>query len=103
MQAIAKLMLPNIGAVYREFSFCCIRGHGIPVHLINSGNEYPPIENLDRPNVRAGSHEDINLITPLVGASAAGLEVLTRQGTWLPITVRQRMSSWSMLVTCCNA
>ena len=52
---------------------------------------YPPItaptdsvESL--PNVRAGAHEDINLITLLVGASAAGLEVKSRQGEWVPFT-----------------
>lgn len=32
---------------------------------------------------RAAEHEDINLITLLIGASAEGLEVLTRSGTWL--------------------
>ena len=47
---------------------------------------YPPITTTDIPNVRAGAHEDINFITLLVGASAAGLEVLTREGNWLPIT-----------------
>ena len=47
---------------------------------------YPPITTDDIPNVRAGAHEDINFITLLVGASAAGLEVLTREGEWLPIT-----------------
>ena len=47
---------------------------------------YPPIEQGDIPNVRAGAHEDINFITLLVGASNAGLEVLTREGEWLPIT-----------------
>jgi isopenicillin N synthase-like dioxygenase len=35
--------------------------------------------------VRAGAHEDINLITLLIGASADGLEVLTRSNEWLPI------------------
>jgi len=47
---------------------------------------YPPITEDDIPNVRAGAHEDINFITLLVGASAEGLEVLTREGEWLPIT-----------------
>jgi len=47
---------------------------------------YPPITSPDIPNVRAGAHEDINLITLLVGASAAGLEVLSRQGEWVPFT-----------------
>ena len=47
---------------------------------------YPPITEENVPNVRAGAHEDINFITLLVGASAEGLEVLTREGEWLPIT-----------------
>jgi isopenicillin N synthase-like dioxygenase len=47
---------------------------------------YPPITAPDVPNVRAGAHEDINFITLLVGASAAGLEVLSRQGEWVPFT-----------------
>ena len=47
---------------------------------------YPPIMALDVPNVRAGAHEDINFITLLVGASAAGLEVKSRAGEWVPFT-----------------
>ncbi|RCH55534.1 isopenicillin N synthase family oxygenase [Mucilaginibacter hurinus] len=35
--------------------------------------------------VRAGAHEDINLITLLIGASADGLEVLTRDHEWYPV------------------
>ncbi len=49
---------------------------------------YFPIENPDAlpaDAVRAGAHEDINLITLLIGASADGLEVLTRDGNWFPI------------------
>ncbi len=46
---------------------------------------YPPIEPEHLPAVRAEAHEDISLITLLVGATASGLEVLTRAGAWLPI------------------
>lgn len=49
---------------------------------------YFPIENPDavpEDAVRAGAHEDINLITLLIGASADGLEVLTRNGSWFPV------------------
>jgi len=49
---------------------------------------YFPIENPDAvpaDAVRAGAHEDINLITLLIGASADGLEVLTRDGSWYPV------------------
>jgi len=47
---------------------------------------YPPITADDIPNVRAGAHGDINLITLLVGASAAGLEVRSHEGEWVPFT-----------------
>ena len=50
---------------------------------------YPPITADEVPNVRAGAHEDINLITLLVGASAAGLEVLSRDGQWIPFTAEE--------------
>ncbi|CCH55410.1 2OG-Fe(II) oxygenase [Fibrisoma limi BUZ 3] len=36
--------------------------------------------------VRAAAHGDINLITLLMGASADGLQVLRRDGKWIPIT-----------------
>jgi len=38
--------------------------------------------------VRAGAHEDINLITLLIGASADGLEVMTKDGEWFPIRAK---------------
>lgn len=47
---------------------------------------YPPIpEGVDPRCVRAAAHEDINLITILVSASASGLELLDRNGQWLPV------------------
>jgi isopenicillin N synthase-like dioxygenase len=46
---------------------------------------YPPIVGEPGSNVRAGAHEDINTITLLLGAEEAGLELLTRDGRWLPI------------------
>ena len=48
---------------------------------------YPPIPG-DGPNVRAGAHEDINTITLLLGAEEAGLQLLDRDGDWLPVTPR---------------
>jgi isopenicillin N synthase-like dioxygenase len=47
---------------------------------------YPPIMNANIPNVRAAAHEDINLLTLLVGSQQSGLEVLSRAGVWVPIT-----------------
>lgn len=46
---------------------------------------YPPITQEPASAIRAEQHEDINLITLLVGASAGGLELLSREGEWLPI------------------
>lgn len=59
---------------------------------IHNGNSilraihYPPIANEPKSAVRAAEHEDINLITLLMGASAEGLEVLNKQNQWVGIT-----------------
>ena len=47
---------------------------------------YPPITGDPKDAIRAGEHEDINLITLLVGASADGLEVLNKDGEWIGVT-----------------
>lgn len=47
---------------------------------------YPPITTEPKSAIRAEQHEDINLITLLVGASADGLQILTRQNEWVPVT-----------------
>ena len=47
---------------------------------------YPPIKHEPASAIRAEQHEDINLITLLVGASADGLEILTKQGEWVAVT-----------------
>jgi isopenicillin N synthase-like dioxygenase len=47
---------------------------------------YPPIpNNVDPRCVRAAAHEDINLITLLVCASASGLQIMDRNGKWLDV------------------
>ena len=47
---------------------------------------YPPITIEPISAIRAEQHEDINLITLLVGASADGLEILSKQNEWVPVT-----------------
>jgi len=47
---------------------------------------YPPIQGEPGSNVRAGAHEDINTITLLLGAEEAGLELLTKDGRWIPVS-----------------
>ncbi len=59
---------------------------------IHNGNSilraihYPPITQEPSSAIRAEQHEDINLITLLVGASADGLQILDKQDNWVPVT-----------------
>ncbi len=47
---------------------------------------YPPITSEPKSAIRAEQHEDINLITLLVGASADGLQILTKRNEWVNVT-----------------
>jgi len=85
LQETGKYMLRAI-ALYlglNEFYFDDKIHHGNsilrPIH-------YPPITGEPQSAVRAAEHEDINLITLLMGASAEGLEVLNKKGEWIGIT-----------------
>ncbi|MCH7628075.1 MAG: isopenicillin N synthase family oxygenase [Proteobacteria bacterium] len=46
---------------------------------------YPPVPDAEAGAIRAGAHEDINLITLLLGAEEAGLQLLTKQGEWIDV------------------
>lgn len=49
---------------------------------------YPPLaEGAPEGAIRAAGHEDINTITLLLGAEEAGLELLTKDGTWHAVDV----------------
>ncbi len=74
---------------------------------VNLGNSilrllhYPPVPK-DGRNIRAGAHEDINVITLLLGAEEAGLEVLDRDGQLAADQLR-RPARWSATsATCCS-
>ncbi len=60
-------------------------------HWVEKGNSilraihYPPIVSEPKSAIRAEQHEDINLITLLVGASAEGLQVQTLDGRWVDV------------------
>jgi isopenicillin N synthase-like dioxygenase len=62
-------------------------------HAIHYGNSilrpihYPPVDPSQAAAgaVRAAQHEDINLITLLIGSKEQGLEILTRSGDWIPV------------------
>ena len=45
---------------------------------------YPPVDSYSNPH-RARAHEDINLITLLIGAEEGGLEVLSKDGSWIKV------------------
>lgn len=67
-----------------EFYFDNFVKHGNsilrPIH-------YGPITHEPKDDaVRAAEHEDINLITLLMGASADGLEILNKQNNWVAVT-----------------
>lgn len=60
--------------------------------MVEEGNSilrpihYPPIsKGVPLEAVRAAAHEDINLITILMGATYSGLELLDHDGKWLPV------------------
>lgn len=60
---------------------------------VNKGNSilrplhYPPIVDEGTPSVRAAAHEDINVITLLIGSREPGLEVMSKSGAWIPVTI----------------
>ncbi len=76
---ILRAIAPRLGLESGYFDAATRNGNSI-LRLLH----YPPAP-FDGPNIRAGAHEDINAITLLLGAEEAGLEILDRDGRWLPI------------------
>ncbi len=65
--------------------------------LVRDGNSvlrvihYPPVPaDADPRCVRSAAHEDINFLTLLVAARGSGLELLDRDGRWLPVETAPR-------------
>ena len=83
--ALGKEILDSIGHFLKLekdfFSSAVNEGNSImrPIH-------YPPIADGDL-GERAGAHEDINLITLLVGGHQKGLEILTKSNEWIDVNV----------------
>ena len=67
---------------------------------------YPPVpEGMEAGPIRAAAHEDINLITILVAANGAGLQLLDRDGKWLPVDTDPDnliVDAGDMLARVCN-
>jgi isopenicillin N synthase-like dioxygenase len=89
--------------LFGEFEKCGLRIlSAIALHLglsehyfdptVEDGNSvmrllhYPPVAAEAEGRIRAAAHEDINTITLLLGAEEAGLELLARDGRWLPVS-----------------
>jgi len=77
LKAIARYL--NVDEEYFEDS---VRDGNSVMRLLH----YPPIPEPSGEHIRAGAHEDINAITLLIGAEEAGLELLTRDGRWIPVS-----------------
>ncbi len=70
-----------LGEPKDRFSAAAVHGNSV-LRMIH----YPPIpEDRNPASIRAGAHEDINLITLLCEATTGGLELLENNGTWRPI------------------
>ena len=80
-RTILKAIAIHLNLPEDFFEEYVINGNSIlrPIH-------YPPITQEPKNAVRAGEHEDINLITLLIGASADGLQVKNKQGEWIAVT-----------------
>jgi isopenicillin N synthase-like dioxygenase len=79
--SMLEALAPSLSAPDNYFRKMATDGNSI-LRLLH----YPPVSKDADPNaVRAAAHEDINLITILVAAEGGGLELLDRDGEWLPV------------------
>lgn len=88
LETAGRQMLRAI-ALFLELPEDYFEQHVIHGNSILRAIHYFPIADPDSvpaDAVRAAAHEDINLITLLMGASADGLEVLRMDGAWIPVT-----------------
>lgn len=93
---------PAVAALYQALDAAGLRMlRAIAVHLglgpdffvdpVRDGNSvlrllhYPPVPADTAGAIRAGAHEDINVITLLLGAEEAGLQLLDKDGQWRAI------------------
>ncbi len=78
---LLKALAPRLGLPEAHFEPLVRRGTSILRVL-----HYPPVAaDADPGCVRSAAHEDINFMTIMVAAAGAGLELLDRNGRWLPV------------------
>jgi len=94
-RATSLAMFEAFDAIGRDLLRAIARTLALPPDFfdatVDEGNSvlrvihYPPLDATPTGSVRAGAHEDINVITLLLGAEEPGLQIRTRAGEWLPI------------------
>src|SRR5579864_2788719 len=92
LERVAELLLMALAehfALPEETFAAMTRGGNSVLRILH----YPPVAPgrpaaAAAPALRAAPHEDINLITLLCEATDSGLELLRRDGSWLPVAAR---------------
>jgi len=93
LERVAELLLMALAehfALPEETFAAMTRGGNSVLRILH----YPPVAPVaagpagGAPALRAAPHEDINLVTLLCEATDAGLELLRRDGSWLPVEAR---------------
>jgi isopenicillin N synthase-like dioxygenase len=80
-RTLLQALAPRLHVAPNYFDERVTRGNSI-LRVIH----YPPIpDDADPRCVRSAAHEDINFLTILVAARGSGLELLDRDGAWLPV------------------
>ncbi|MBK6597362.1 MAG: isopenicillin N synthase family oxygenase [Proteobacteria bacterium] len=100
-QLILRALAPSLALPDDYFASLTRRGNSI-LRLIH----YPPLlPNADPAALRSAPHEDINFLTVLVAARGPGLQILDRDGGWLPVDTAPRnliVNSGDMLARLTN-
>ena len=99
--AMLEALAPSLDVPEDFFREMATNGNSI-LRLLH----YPPIpDDADPHSIRAAAHEDINLITILVAANGAGLQLLDRNGDWLDVETDPDnliVDAGDMLARVCN-
>lgn len=105
LEGVAHHMLVALAEYFElpDETFAGMMDHGQSILRVI---HYPAVEGEVEPGaVRAAEHEDINLITLLCEATEPGLEILTREGEWLPVIAEPGqivVDAGDMLSRCTN-
>ena len=83
---LLRALAPGLG-LDRDYFDPLVRGGTSLLRLLH----YPPVPGDAAPGAaRSAAHEDINFLTILVAARGAGLQLLDRDGRWLPVETEPR-------------